>query len=246
MKSPTLAAAVSLAAFAAHAEVTARAGVTVPDRAPAPRRDTTLRGAPMSGPYDSAFDEKCAEIRGLELHREATCTRVRAVRIGGLRAEIHQVAWADASSDYYLALRTRDGWFVSDVPLQIETASGHAGHYDRGRVDAIAVAEERIDGRAALSFQIRESWRTYRDECATDEARCAPGRAFTQSATLVCGVGAAGAPACTAPLYTVGDGDRPPRVVAGKLIARGVEVGEPTEYGQEWHALADADYEIRL
>src|SRR5262249_51559764 len=102
--------------------------------------DRTLGTSPMSGPYESAFDEKCAEISGDTLHREATCTRVRALRLGAMRAEIHRIGWGDGSGDYYLALRTRAGWFVSEVPLQIETQDGHAGHFDVGRIASIKVA----------------------------------------------------------------------------------------------------------
>ncbi len=238
----------ALAATAAAAALalagTARAELTAPG--PETSADRTLGTAPMSGPYDSAFDEKCADLRGSELHREATCARVRALRVGGLHAEIHRVGWGDGSGDYYLAIHTRTGWFVSDLPLQIETENGHAGHYDVGHVDSISVAEEQLAGdRAALSFQIRETWKTFCDECADGEHRDVPQGSFGQSATLVCSV-VGGAPVCTAPLYTVGDDQRPPRVVGGKLIARGVELGEATEYGQEWHDLADGRYTIAL
>jgi hypothetical protein len=222
----------------ARAEITAAGG--------AAHDAAILRGAPMSGPYTTAFDDKCAELRDAPMRGEATCKRVRAMRVGRLRAEIHRVGWADGSGDYYLALRTKAGWFVSDVPLEIESGDGHAGHYDIGEIASIAVGEEKLGASTALSLQIRETWRTYCDECATAAERGVPERAYGTSATMVCGVGAGGAPTCTAPLYTMGDDDHPPRVVAGKLVARGVLVGEATEYGQEWHDLADDDYAITL
>lgn len=227
-----------LAAAPAHAELAS--GVHEQHASP------TLRGAPMSGPYTTAFDEKCAEIRAGAMRGEATCSRVRGLRIGGLRAEIHRVAWGDDSGDYYLALRTKDGWFVSDLPLQIELSNGHAGHYDLGKIDSIALGEERLDGGRAISFQIRESWQTFCDECERPADRSRPSRAFGSSATMICGVGAQGVPTCTAPLYTEGDTDMPPRIEAGKLIARGVEVGDETEYGQEWHDLDDGHYLVAL
>ena len=214
--------------------------------ATAPHDAATLRGAPMSGPYATAFDEKCAEVRDLAMHGEAECKRVRSMQVGGVKAELHRVGWADGSGDYYLALRTDAGWFVSDVPLEIQTEDGHAGHYDLGKIDTITIGDERVGGAHALSLQIRESWQTYCDECAVPADRSKPERAFATSATLVCGVGAGGAPTCTAPLYTTGDDDHPPVIVGGKLIARGVEVGEASEYGQEWHDLADDDYAIEL
>lgn len=238
MKPILLVPALLLAAAPARAELAA--GAHEQHAAP------VLRGAPMSGPYTSAFDEKCAEIRAGAMRGEATCARVRALRVGGLRAEIHKVGWGDDSGDYYLALHTRDGWFVSDLPLQLEMSNGHAGHYDVGTIDSIALGEERLAGGPALSFQIRESWQTYCDECARPADRTRPTRSFSSSATMVCGVGAAGAPTCTAPLYTEGDGDQPPRIEAGKLIAKNVEVGDETEYGQEWHDLDDGRYLVEL
>jgi hypothetical protein len=231
-------AAVLLASTAAHAEITAHVAAAHPD--------ATLRGAPMSGPYTTAFDDKCAEVRGLALHGEATCKRVRALRVGGLRAELHRVGWADGSGDYYLALHAKDGWYVSDIPLQIETEDGHAGHFDVGTIDAIELAQVATPAGHALSLQIRETWATYCNACETEKARTTPERSYRTSATFVCGVGAGGAPSCTAPLYTIGDADHPPRIVGDKLIARGVMVGEPTEYGQEWHDLADDTYTIAL
>jgi hypothetical protein len=214
--------------------------------AAAPHDSATLHGAPMSGPYTTAFDEKCAEVRDQAMHGEADCKRVRAMTVGASKVEIHRVGWADGSGDYYLAMRTDAGWFVSDVPLEIQTEDGHAGHYDLGKVDAIALGDEQVGGARALSLQIRESWQTFCDECAVPRDRSKPERSFSTSATLVCGVGAGGAPTCTAPLYTIGDDDHPPVIVGGKLVARGVEVGEATEYGQEWHDLADDDYAIAL
>ncbi len=215
--------------------------------AAAPHADAaTLHGAPMSGPYTTAFDEKCAEVRDQAMHGEADCKRVRSMSVNGLRAEIHRVGWADGSGDYYLALRTDAGWFVSDVPLEIQTEDGHAGHYDLGTIDTITLGDERVGGARAMSLQIREGWQTFCDECSVPADRSKPERSFSTSATLVCGVGAGGAPSCTAPLYTQGDADHPPVIVGGKLIARGVEVGEATEYGQEWHDLADDDYAIVL
>ena len=234
-RSPAL---VLLAAVPARAELAAGA--------PARHDTPTIHGAAMSGPYDSAFDEKCAEIQAGAMRGEATCARVRALRVGGLRAEIHKVGWGDASADYYLALRTQQGWFVSDVPLQIETQSGHAGHYDLGTIDSIAIGEEELQDGGAVSFQIRQSWQTFCDECAKPADRSRPTRSFRSSATLLCGVGASGAPSCTAPMYTEGDDDAPPRVEAGKLVARGVEVGDATDYGQEWHDLDDGRYVIAL
>jgi len=242
MKSLALAAVA--AATLAHAG-DARAEVTTASTTPRVD-DPTIGTTPMSGPYETAFDERCADVRAGALRREATCKRVRAFRVGAMRAEIHRVGWYDGSGDYYLAIRTQAGWFVSDVPLQIETEDGHAGHYDLGKVDSIGVAQERLaGGHAALSFQIRETWRTYCDECGAGERRGQPTGAFAESATLVCSADGA-TPVCTAPMYTRGDVDHPPRVVGGRLIARGVEVGEPTEYGQEWHDLADGSYTIAL
>jgi hypothetical protein len=240
MKSLVVAAlAACLVPTAARAEITTASS--------AARTDAhTLGTTPMSGPYETAFDERCADVRAGALRREATCKRVRAFRIGAMRAEIHRVGWHDGSGDYYLALRTKAGWFVSEVPLQIETSDGHAGHYDLGKVDSIGIAQERLaGGRAALSFQIRETWRTYCDECGAGERRGQPTGAFAESATLVCSVDGA-TPVCTAPMYTRGDVDHPPRVIGGKLLAQGVELGEPTEYGQEWHDLADGSYTLAL
>jgi hypothetical protein len=221
---------------------TARAEVTAATRV---HDAAVLHGAPMSGPYETAFDEKCAEIRDQPQHGEATCKRVRSMRVDGLRVEVHRVDWADASSDYYVALHNDAGWFVSEVPLEVQTGNGHAGHYDVGTIETVALSQERIAGGEALSLQIRERWETYCDECTTERARKTPERSFATTATLVCGLGANGAPSCTAPLYT-GDDAAAPVFVSGKLIARGVEVGEPTEYGQEWHDLADDDYAVVL
>jgi hypothetical protein len=237
MKLASLAAALAAVAAVrtARAEVTARAHA----------QDAVLHGAAMSGPHETAFDEKCAEIRETPQHGEATCKRVRAMRSDGLRVEIHRVDWADASSDYYVALQKNGGWYVSEVPLEIQTGSGHAGHYDVGTIETVTLAQERLRGADAVSLQIRERWETYCDECETERARKTPERTFTTTATLLCGTGADGAPSCTAPLYT-GDDAAPPVVVGGRLIARGVEVGEPTEFGQEWHDLADDDYVVAL
>jgi hypothetical protein len=242
MKSLALAfAAVAALSTQARAEVTTTVTGAAVD---AHRLATTA----MNGPYATAFDEVCADVRDGALRREATCARVRAFRLGAARAEIHRVGWGDGSGDYYLALHTATGWFVSDVPLQIDSEDGHAGHYDVAAIDSIDVAQETLTGgRAALSFQIRQTWTTYCDACSDGERPAQPSGTFATSATLVCSVDGATA-ACTAPMYTRGelDHDHPPRVVGGKLVARGVELGEPTEYGQEWHDLADGRYTIAL
>src|SRR5262252_7540604 len=102
-----------------------------------------LHGTAMSGPYEMVFDEKCAEIRDAPQHGEATCKRVRAMRSGGLRVEIYRVDWADASSDYYVVLQKGGSWYVFEVPLEIQTGSGHAGHYDVGTIETVTLAQAR-------------------------------------------------------------------------------------------------------
>ncbi|HTJ42833.1 MAG TPA: hypothetical protein VL463_12105 [Kofleriaceae bacterium] len=234
MKRMFMAAAILLTSVTAHAEITARASAS--HDAP------TLHGAPMNGPYTTAFDEKCADVRDLAIRGEATCKRVRSMKVGAMRAEIHRVGWADGSGDYYLSIKTAQGWFVSDVPLQIETEDGHAGHYDVGTIDSISVAKEKV----GVSVSIRETWTTYCNACEEPRDRSRPERAFKSTATFVCGVGTNGTPSCTSPLYTIGDDAKPPRIVGTRIVARGVMTGEPTEYGQEWHDLADDTYTIAL
>lgn len=210
--------------------------------------DPTLGTQAMDGPYPHAFRERCTELLAPGQGSIATgpCRRVRAFAVAGLRAEVNRIG-DDSFGEYYLSLRTAQGWFVSPVPIQVETEDGHAGHYDEGTIDAIKVRRAPLDrDPRALTVTIAETWRTYCGECDDGPRGRGVDRVFHETMALVCGIGTGGTPACTAPLYQTGDRPTPPAVVDGKLAVRGAEMGAPTEFGQTWSALEDGAYGIDL
>lgn len=227
--------------------VVALALVTVSLPAAADPLGPTLGTQAMDGPYPHAFAERCRELSAVGQGSIAmgTCRRVRRFAIGGVQAEVHRLG-DDTFAEYYLSMRTAQGWFVSPVPIQIETASGHAGSYDEGTIDSIKlrrVALARDPG--AFTVTIAETWRTYCGEC-DERPRALPTPRYHETAVLVCGVGAGGTPACTSPIYQTGDRPAPARVVAGKLAIRNSDLGEPTPFGQTWSDLADGLYAVDL
>lgn len=209
----------------------------------------TLGTQAMDGPYPHAFSERCRELNAVGEGSIAVgaCRRVRRFAVGGVQAEIHRLG-DDAFAEYYLSMHTAQGWFVSPVPIQIETENGHAGRYDEGTIDSIKLRRVALDRDAgAFMVTISESWRTYCIEC--DEGprgHAVPPPSYHDTGALVCGVGTGGTPACTAPMYQTGDRPAPPRVVAGKLAIRDSDLGEPTPFGQTWTALGQGIYAIDL
>lgn len=209
----------------------------------------TLGTQAMDGPYPHAFTERCRELSAVGQGSIAmgTCRRVRRFAIAGVQAEIHRLG-DDSFAEYYLSMRTAQGWFVSPVPIQIETESGHAGSYDEGTIDAIKLRRVALDhDPGAFMITIAETWRTYCNEC--DEGprgHTLPAPRYYETAALVCGVGTGGTPACTSPMYQTGDRPAPPRVVAGKLAIRDSDIGEPTPFGQSWSDLSDGLYAVDL
>ncbi len=177
-----------------------------------------LATAAMDGPYAHPFKERCADLTKAD--PDAACKRVRA------KGDVQ--VWSFGSDEYaayYVAMKTKVGWYVSATPIQLALEDGHAGSFDMGKVDAIMI---RKVGKTT-AVELRVSYETWCDMCEPKPKQ--PSRRYQSAALLVCN-----GDACTAPITTTGDAIAPPRFVHHKLRLAGASDGQ--------NDLEDGDYTI--